>query len=207
MKKVGYRAQSQSGSVDEKVVLEFSESELETFEQYMTNYDILCACKMFESEFPRIEKFNIDQSGLEVKVTPFEYRDLYEVLHLCRPFFLKKEPASFEIICTIFGRKVLGTVFAKEIKRVRAIFEHGEYRQFMQLSVNDVPMFDRKIIDAWLNGTEYHHDPDKKKVVENLENVLGQEAARGVFVSILHGRIKALGSMAYLASFALEEIV
>ncbi len=206
MKKVGYRAQSECGSIDEKVVVEFSDGELETFSQYIFNYANLCDCKIFESEFPIIKKFKIDQNGLEIQVPPFEYRDLYELLHLCRPFFLKKEPASFENICTIFGRKVSGTVFVKEIKRVRSIFEHGEYRQFMQLSVNDVPMFDRKIIDAWLNGTEYHHDPDKKKIVEKLENVLGQEVARGFFVSILQGRIKALGTMARLVTFALEEI-
>ncbi|MBO9488830.1 hypothetical protein J7384_00480 [Endozoicomonas sp. G2_1] len=182
-----------------EIIVDITEDESFVLSEYLENYNKLLKCKILESPFPMIEEFSFKNGSLSIKVTEFEYRDLYELLHLSRPLFLKKEPASFEKVCNIFGKKFARTVFAKHIKDVRLLFRHGEHRQFMQFSINGINLFDEKIIDQWLNGMEYHHDPEKKQFIKELESTLGEEVAVGVFVSILKGRLRALGHIAHLA--------
>ena len=133
-------------------------------------------------------------------ILDFEYSHLCEFLHLVRPIFLSEEPASFEKIQAIFGKKSKKTLLAKHLKYLRETYQNGDYKPRFQMSIDNIPLFDNKTVQLWLNGIEYHQDTEKAKKVEELQKGLTEKSIQGIFVSQLSGRIRATFMLAELAN-------
>jgi len=89
-------------------------------------------------------------------------------------------------------------------KRVRSVYEQGEYQPYFQVSIGGTPLFHESTTGAWLNGVEYHQDAEKAVLVERLERELGTNVALGIFVSQLSGRIKATRRLANVVQLILD---
>ncbi|KAB7627749.1 hypothetical protein [Alkalilimnicola sp. S0819] len=203
---VKLNAVPEDGSPSEQLTLVFEDDESALLRQFIRNCDRLRGARIL-SDFPTIKNIRWKaESGLSLEISDFAYGDVCALLHLARPIFLAREPASFEKTCALFGRKGRGTSLARHIKTIRQVYEHGDYQPYFQISVNGVPLFDDSSLKSWLNGVEYHQDEDKAELVGQLERALSQEAVRGVFVSQLSGRIRATLMLEHLAHLILEPV-
>jgi hypothetical protein len=189
----------------EDITLAFEEPELKLLTHYVANCDRLATAQMLQRSFPMVEKIQwTSEAGLEIKITDFQYTHVYELLHLARPIFLSQEPASFEKTQAVFGRKGKNTLLTKYLKSIRKMYEKGDYQPYYQVSLNSIPLFHDRTLNAWLNGAEYHQDSEKAKQVEALKKSLSTSVARGVFVSQLSGRIRATFRLAELSKMVID---
>jgi len=207
MRRIKLKATSEDQTVEETVELEFTDDDLALVDHYLENIERLKEARILESGLPALTniKWN-EKSGLSFEFTEFDYRNVYELLHLARPLLLSREPASFEKVCALFGKKGKDTALATHLKSVRNLYERGDYQPYFQITFNDTPLFHDKTLKAWLNGIEYHQDEEKRKLIKNLEQSLSEDVAKGIFVSQLSGRLKGLFMVAYLAQLVSEQI-
>ncbi|MFA5242022.1 MAG: hypothetical protein WC029_14345 [Sulfuricella sp.] len=201
MRTIKLKTTSEDGTSSEELALQFDDEDLQLLEHYLANCDRLKEARIFTGEFPRVKNINCSaETGITFEVSSFSYGDVCELLHLARPVFLSREPASFELTAAIFGKKAKGTALAQHLKHIRSTYEHGDYQPYFQVSVNGVPLFHDKTLRDWLNGVEYHQEVDKAQKIKDLESALSTQIARGIFVSQLSGRVRAAFMLAHLAT-------
>ena len=189
------------------ITLSFHDNNINTLKLYMENFIRLQSARLIDDGLPHIKTINFKaEEGFQFIVSELNYQHVYEFLHLSRPFFLSKEPASFEKTCSLFGKKGKGTSLTDHLKYIRSLYERGEYLPLFQISIDDVPLFHSRTLNAWLNGVEYHQDEDKRNVVKHLELALGEDTAKSIFVCQLAGRIKAIYMLAHLVNLVLKGI-
>lgn len=237
MKTVKLKIRSHDGEEEEELTLNFDTQELETLKRYIENCERLRGAPLLQN-FPAVKKikWNFDEGSTEFEISDFQYEQVYDLLHRARPIFLHQEPASFNQVKAIFGKKSKNTNLAKILKKVGLDYDKGEYQQYFQLYVGKLPesardkpeewlnqeldvltgktgsgtkadvdpLFHEKTLDAWLNGIEYHQDKDKAEIVRRIEESLTQETARGIFVSQMSGRLKAIFWLEKLSQFILN---
>lgn len=192
MKILKLKVTSQDKMQNEEIQLEFDNFETEMLEKFLSNCDRLQSAQLLQNKFPFIKKIQWNnKEGMTFDILDFEYSHLCEFLHLVRPIFLSKEPASFEKIQAILGKKSKKTLLAKHLKYLRETYQNGDYKPRFQISVDDIPLFDNKTVQLWLNGIEYHQDTEKAEKVEELQKALTEKSIQGIFVSQLSGRIRA----------------
>jgi hypothetical protein len=206
MELIKLRASSKDGQVDEEVTLPIDNSEFALLKKYLANCDRLRSAQLLAKEFPCVTniKWTVED-GLSFEIMDFDYSHVCELLHLARPLFLASEPASFERVQAIFGKKSKGTALAKHLKHLRSVYERGDYQPYFQISVNDTPLFHDNTLKDWLNGVEYHQDQEKEEKIQALESALSENILRGIFVSQLSGRIKAVFMLAHLAKLVVSK--
>lgn len=174
----------------------FTPDEVELLELYSENYERMIGSRIFENSFPSLEKLSISSvEGISCIVSKFDHRDLYELLHVLRPFILLREPASFAKVLSIFGKRLNGDLFRTAFKQFRQLFKDGNHSFTVNLSSNGTNLFSDKLFSAWLNGLEYHGDIEKKNFIENLEDKFGANLVQGAIVSVLKGRVMAIGML------------
>lgn len=195
------KATSEDGATSEEITLSFSDADVQLLEHYLTNCDRLKEARLLKGGLPRVKNITWTvEAGLSFVVSEFSYGDVCELLHLARPVFLAREPASFEKATSTIGRQAKGTAIAQHLKFLRSTYERGDYQPYFQVSIGGVPLFEDETLKHWLNGVEYHQDSEKAEIVRDLESSLTKEVARGIFVSQLSGRVRATFMLAHLAS-------
>ena len=102
--------------------MEFFAAAVSLLERYLQNCDRLEEARLFKGEFPRVKniKWTAD-SGMSFDVSEFSYSDVRELLHLARPIFLSREPASFEIAARVIGIQAKGTAIAQHLNHLRSL--------------------------------------------------------------------------------------
>ncbi|MBS1154896.1 MAG: hypothetical protein H6R07_820 [Proteobacteria bacterium] len=200
MKTVRLRLSSEDESEIHTVEISFEEREVALLGKYVANCDRLQRAAIFAAGFPVVKNFTWTQTeGSKFNISPIDYGQVCELLHLARPFFLSKEDASFEKILEVFKGKSEGTALVRHLGYLRDSYDRGDYQPYFQISINETPLFDDATIKIWLNGAEYHQDKNKATVVAALEAALTTDVARGIFVSQLSGRIRATFMLGHLA--------
>jgi len=198
---------SENKTESESICLNFDESEIELFKLYVSNCTRLKTAQIFKDGFPIVRNIIMNaEVGMNFEVSEFEYSHVYEFLHLARPIFLSKEPASFEKTQAIFGKKGKHTILAKHLKYLRYTYECGEYQPYFQVTLCDTPLFHDETVKLWLNGIEYHQDIEKAAIVKELENSLSESTARGIFIAQLSGRVKAAFMLEHIVKLVLNNI-
>lgn len=195
-------------SEDESEILhlQFEELEVESLKLYLDNCNRLENAQILKGEFPSIKNIEwTEKSGMNFNVSQFEYSHICELLHLARPMFLEREPASFKNTLSIFGKRAKKTSLAKHLKYLSNTYKFSDHQGYMQITIGDTPLFHDKTIKLWLNGVEYHQDSDKAKIIKELEASLSESSVRGVFVTQLYGRIKAIFMLSHLAKLIVDK--
>ncbi len=85
------------------------------------------------------------------------------------------------------------------------MFEDGELKSYMQISIDGQPLFDGSLLRMWLNGTQYHTDAEKAAAWKELEGSLKTENARALVMNQLHSRVKALFLLEHIVGLILEK--
>lgn len=206
MKEVTLQATSEDESESETICLAFDDSDLDSLQLYLDNCTRLEAAQIFKKKFPDVSNIKLTaEEGMAFEVSEFEYSHVCELLHLARPIFLSKEPASFKKTQAIFGKRAKNTALAKHLKLLRNTYERGDYQPYFQITIGDTPLFHDETVKLWLNGVEYHQDSEKAAIVKELEKSLSESTARGIFISQLSGRIRATFMLAHLAKLVIDK--
>lgn len=183
----------------------FANDEIELFELFCKNYERLKSSRIFENGFPVMENLNIcSENGIDCKISNFDQRDIYELLHVLRPFILAREPASFERVISIFGKNLKSKSFRASFKQIRQLFSDGEHSFLVNISCDGTSLFSNRLFNAWLNGHEYHGDAEKQELMEELEGKYGKSLVQGSIISILKGRVKAIGTLHKIVKIPLK---
>lgn len=197
---------SKDQSESQDIELAFDASDIVILDRYLKNHERMLRGRIFEVGFPSVQNIRwTPETGMVFTVSEFDYGHICELLHLARPLFLAREPASFVKAQAIFGKKAKETVLTKHLKYIRDMYERGDYQPYFQITINKTPLFDDETLGAWLNGVEYHQESDKEELVASLEKVLGRDVARGIFVAQLSGRLRAARELAYLCHLVLSK--
>jgi hypothetical protein len=80
----------------------------------------------------------------------------------------------------------------RSILAARLQKESSELSITVSSDIDGAKLFHESTLKAWLNGVEYHQDQEKREQIQKLEAALSPQAARGIFVSQLSGRILAI---------------
>jgi len=206
-KKCTFTITSGSSLESESAELEFGCKEIEVLRLFNKNSERLRNSKLIIKGFPKIQHLEINGiDGLNLQISPFDYEDACAFLHLARPIFLDKEPASFKKTMALFGIQAKEqSLFAKHLKSIHRLYREGEYSQYFQLKVTGISILKEKTILAWLNGVEYHQDQEKAKLVDRLEAMLSEETVRGLFISLLSGRVAAVAKLKDMVSGVMDK--
>ena len=134
---------------------------------------------------------------------PCENGELHELLHVLRPLILSREVTSFERITGILGKKFDSKKFRGHLKLQRTIFEDGELKLYMQISLNNQPLLDDATLKLWLNGEQYHTDEEKAATWKEIEKALTVENTRALVITQLQAKVKALFNVQYIVNLIL----
>jgi hypothetical protein len=143
-------------------------------------------------------KFDM-QTGLTFTSSEYTDAELYELLHVLRPVILEDERASFRRIAALLGRALPNPDVRAYLKTQNRVFRHGEMNLYMQISVENQPLFDESLLRTWLNGTQYHTDTQKAEAWNRLMSVLKESNGRALVMSQLRGKVVALFNVDYIA--------
>jgi hypothetical protein len=124
-------------------------------------------------------------------------------LHKLRPLILSQEPASFERTCGLVGKRFANQGLRKQLKMIRNLYSKGEYSAFFQVTIGDMPLFTNEFLSQWLNGIEYHRDPEKRLKIKEVEDAISKEHTRSIFLCQLSGKAKAIFLLQDLVKFIL----
>lgn len=182
----------------------FENSEVALLRKFSGFIDRVRETTLLQRGMPAITNITWKE-GEEMKWTclPYENAELHELLHVLRPLILSREPTSFERITGMLGKKFDSDKFRSHLKLQRTVFEDGELKLFMQISLNDTPLLDDSTLKLWLNGEQYHTDEEKAASWKELEAALTIENTRALVITQLQAKVKALFNVQYIVNLIL----
>lgn len=185
----------------------FSDSDVANLRKYDDLCERLSRAAIFATGFPFVKNISMDKSrGMTITVSEFKESEVSEFLHIARPLILDTEPASFKTTLSIYRRAFKGTEFDGQVKYLFNLYLKGDYSSYFQFSTAGLDVFSDKMTQIWLNGGEYHQDEDKIKLVKQVESMLSEQSARGLFIAQLSGRVKAIDKLHSMVVSTLQAV-
>lgn len=187
--------------------LVLTDNDVEKLRKYDEICERLSRAAIFASGFPTLQTIGMTASqGLTVTVSDFKDSEVSEFLHLARPLMLDKETTSFKKVLAIYRRGLGESELGIHVKYLSNLYLKGDYSKYLRLSAAGMAVFSDEMTRIWLNGGEYHHDEEKILAVQRVEAAISPEAARGLFVAQLSGRVKAIDRLHTMVVNTLEVI-
>jgi hypothetical protein len=183
---------NEEGDVTDILKGKISDIELDLLNKYLRYLVRLKQCTLCQKGMPRITSITWSKNGAVVEADEYKNSELFELLHLLRPLILKKEPASFSSVRAILSKAFKDKSFAKYLKSLQYMYDHGQLAAYMQWSVEGQPLFDDSLLRIWLNGTQYHTEEQKEQAWKALEAALCEKTARAVVMNQLCDKVNAL---------------
>ena len=146
------------------LVARFSTDEIRLLREYRRNAARLRETRIIRDGLPSsiVYKWtNVAGTVVENEDGEVDFELVGSFLHHLRPLFLSEEPASFEKIAGLIGRRFSHRLMKRHLKAIRSIAETSPFHAYGQITIGDVPLWDYKTLKKWLNAFEYHHDPEK----------------------------------------------
>lgn len=145
------------------------------------------------------------ERGLEINSAEWTDAELHELLHVLRLVTLERESACYKNVA-----KILHEIYPFEnvrafINECTRAYDFGEGKFYMQITLDEQPVFDPSLLPLWLNGTQYHSDKKKAEQWAQLETLITTKSSRALVVSQLHSRTLALLNIDYLAQQTLNK--
>jgi len=205
MKKIQLSLNDETGQLVETISAIFEPSDLTLFRSFVDLMARVRSCTILQRGMPGTNIRLEGSSGLTFTCEPYANAELYELLHVLRLVILQNEPISFHNVAALLGRRFSSKNFAAHLKRLRTVFKHGEQSIYMQISIDQQPLFDESLLRLWLNGVQYHADAEKAAAWQALEASLSTENTRGLVMNQLQGKVKALFYLEYIINLVLKK--
>jgi hypothetical protein len=191
----------ETGETD--LVSGYIDDELEmTLLEYLESADRLVSQDVFKDGFRSSLKMSINDenqpSTLNYEVPPDS--KLLPLLHCMRPFILQKENCFFGKVTNSLSAILENDLLRGWISLKKRQFS-GEYlKKSFSIKVNETQINDKKMLNNWLNGMEFHKDREKRKAVEGLSSVFSVDAQKAIYLLMLMEQTKAIIDVAGLIS-------
>lgn len=183
---------------------ELSDSEHDSLNLYLQQYDKLVQCRPMKEGFPCNVEVKLDEdSGLKVKAELPDPDTLSILLHRMRPFILQDEPVSYTKVSAILGKKLDNQFLRQLLREQRELYDGRDSQKMFRISSGDVIINSERVLSDWLNSHEYHRDPDKRKTIDDLFARMPSELMQAMLVSLVVDKIKAVRNIAALVAFVL----
>lgn len=206
MTEVRLGLKNERGGLIETVSAMFEASEIDVLRRYVKFVDRVRETTLLQRGMPTISNMSWKpEEGMKWTCPSYENNELHELLHVLRPLILSKEATSFERIAGMLGKKFVSDNFRGYLKLQRTIFEDGELKLYMQISLNDQPLLADSTLKLWLNGEQYHTDEEKAMTWKEIEEALTVENTRAFVITQLQAKVKALFNLQYIATLVLEK--
>jgi hypothetical protein len=128
----------EDGKLVEVVSAVFTESEIELLRRFVVFVDRLRGASLLQRGMPGITNVSMTpEFGMKFTCPAYENGELHELLHVLRPLILDREATSFKNISGTLGKRFENENVRAYLKRLRIIFEDGELKLYMQISLND----------------------------------------------------------------------
>jgi hypothetical protein len=192
--------------VVEEITTDFNVDELKLLSSFSDFVERIRASTFLTIGIPAISNIRWNEKeGLRFDCSPYEDSHMFELLHVLRPLILEKESASFSSILALLSKKFPSKNFKNHVRRIREVFEKGEYEAYFQISVGSQPLFDESTFKLWLNSQQYHTDKEKNIAWKRLEESLQSENARGYLITQIQGKVKAIFNLQYIVLMILRK--
>jgi hypothetical protein len=117
---------------------------------------------------------------------------LRELLHVLRPLILEKERTYYSRVTGILQRYIDHRLWRGFLKGYGRSFRADNSQQFFTVKVRNLVLNSEEALNLWLNGYEYHRDPDKRnRLASSVGDELTEES-RALFVDILGAKVEAI---------------
>lgn len=203
--KAGIRlTDKQSGTTSEHV-LEFTPTEWEQLQAYLREVKALESTRFVQQgSGVHLNLKWAEHVGISWSVQMPPADDLLAFLHRLRPLILQREPTSFIRVRNLMKRTLKGAADPL-LEFVFDLFQGRQMQKQIVMQSNDQIMNSEEMLHTWLNAHEYHRDRDKQEFLEALHKILPLEWSRGIFVSLLVDKAKAILALATLVELVLGE--
>lgn len=183
---------------------EFSDADTVKLAAFLDQYEAVAASPALSSGLPCSIQLKWDAERASVVTEIPDTDTVGLLLHRMRPFILQNEPASFLAVASLIGRQVELPAIRDLLARLRREFDGRAFRETIQIDVNDIMLNSDRTLMDWLNSHEYHRDPEKREVIQQLLNSFPGELARAVFISMLIDKLRACVNLAKLVAVILN---
>jgi hypothetical protein len=188
------------GNIIETVEGSFSASDIDVLRLFNTAMQRVRTTELLKRGLPTMTHFGLSQQqGLTVTCAAVTDAELHELLHVLRHVTLHRERTSFDNVSALLKKGFANRRFSDVMKDLKGVFENGLLAGYMQFFVGPHPIFDKSLLDNWLNGTQYHTDGQKAEEWKMIECALQAENARGFIMTQIHGRVYALLVLDHIA--------
>lgn len=194
------------GLEDTEIRGELSDDEHAVLSAYLQQYEELVNSKPLQEGIPCHIEIKAADGKLNVTTQLPTNDDLAILLHRLRPFILEEEPASFPKVAAILKRHGASPHVRHLLRKQRRLYDGSDMQQQMTIRLNDIVLNSERVLRDWLNSTEYHRDLDKRRAVEHLLQGMPGDLLRGILVSLLVDKVKAIQGVASLAALMLGNI-
>lgn len=206
MPEVSLVLKDEDGTLIEHINGTFEPTEVDLLRRFVGFVDRVRETTLLRRGMPNITNVHFSQDvGLKFTCGAYSDAELHELLHVLRPLILSRENTSFEKVASLLGKRFESDNFRSHLKLQRTVYDHGELKLYMQISLENQALFDDSTLKLWLNGEQYHTDNEKAFAWKEFENALTTENARALVITQLQGKVKALFNLQYIAGLVLEK--
>ena len=194
------------GAVDESLTVQLTDDEVERLRNFSRLMSRLASTQLVNRGIPAITKMQYAEGAMHFVCEQYSNGELHELLHVLRPLILQEERSSFQNIGAIVGRRLRHQLISARLKHLRRVYAEGDLSRFMQIKINEHPLFADETIKLWLNGEQYHSDDDKAAAWCRLENAMTASNARALVIEQLRSKVMALDELHSVVELLLEAI-
>ena len=121
-------------------------------------------------------------------------------LHRLRPFYLQKEALNFNSVSNTIGAHINDPAITQCLREWKRHYDARASSQVFEIAAAGKTLNTEEFVDHYLNALEYHRDPERRKIIDDITAHFPAEAQKAIIVLLLAMRLNAINK---LASFLL----
>src|SRR6185312_5244402 len=165
---------------------ELGDGEVEVLSDFLGHVERLRQTRLIQDDF--VAKLHVaTRHGEPLEVDAgFPDRPRYaEFAYELRTFVLANEAYYLPKILGILGRASSDACFRQLLRAASDKFSCRTIKQSVSVLVGDRDITSEAFLRLWMNGFEYHHDPDKRKEIERLHEGLPLDLTKSIMLMLL----------------------
>ena len=117
---------------------------------------------------------------------------LRELLHVLRPLILQSERTFYNRATSILSKRIEHRLWRGLMRGYVRSFRADSSQQFFSVRVEGLMLNSEEALDLWLNGYEYHRDPEKRNRLAVSVGGEITDASLALFVDLLGAKVEAI---------------
>lgn len=175
----------------------FTNDEWKTLRDYAEHVKALDSCSYFKESQGKIISIHFSNDGrMACKDYVPENEKLWAVILKLRPIELNNEPASYNRVTGIIGRRMAHPVIREFLKECRSFFDGKADQQVYTFQAGGRTLNSLEVFADYMNACHYHVDGNRKAAIEAITKNVPLEVLEGVIQVFLNSKMKAVRMIA-----------